>query len=88
MREVDQDIVVLYILVKIFMMFLRAIRVYEGFFGGFWGFLRFYRVSRVFLWFLSFLFEEILISWKLDFTVQIKIRFGISDLDYLGIQYF
>ena len=51
MHEVDQDVVVMYILVNFF---FKVIRVYEGF-EGFLVFLRvlsLLRVLKVFVWFL------------------------------------
>ena len=47
MHGVDQDVVVMYTLVKFFLM-----------------------VLRVFLWFLSLLFEEIVISLKLELYTE------------------
>ena len=46
MREVDQDVVVMYTLVKFFLMFLRVIRVYEDI-EGLEGF---YMVLVIFIW--------------------------------------
>ena len=38
--------------------------------------------------YMSLLFEEIPLSQKLELCLQSKIRFGISDLAYVGIHYF
>ena len=70
MHEVDQDVVVMYILVKFCFDDFKSLRVFEGFEG---------------FWFLSFLFEDIIISLKLEQYGTIKIRFGISDLDFVEI---